>query len=106
MPPALTGWPPYTLTPRLCPLESLPFLVLPPPFLCAASMVRGALAGHTQGAGACILTPKKPVWRCAASMLGRAGGCKLHCLQLFVVSVLRALLGRRDAGQSDLGERL
>ena len=74
MPPGLTGWPPYTLTPRLCPLESLPFLVLPPPFLWAASMVRGTRAGHTQGAGACILTPKKPVWLRVASIRSCFGG--------------------------------
>lgn len=41
MPPAFTGWPPYTLTPRRLDCESRPFLVLPAPFLCAASMVRG-----------------------------------------------------------------
>ena len=41
MPPAFTGWPPYTFTPRRLALLSRPFLVDPPPFLCAASICRG-----------------------------------------------------------------
>ena len=37
MPPAFTGWPPYTLTPLDFELESRPFLVEPAPFLWAFS---------------------------------------------------------------------
>jgi hypothetical protein len=39
MAPGLASWSPYILTPRRCPLESRPFLVLPAPFLCAIWMV-------------------------------------------------------------------
>jgi hypothetical protein len=35
MVPAKTASPPYLFTPNLCPWESLPFLELPTPFLCA-----------------------------------------------------------------------
>jgi hypothetical protein len=48
MPPAFTGWPPYTLMPRRFDSESLPFFVEPAPFLCAASItkqLRGAQTG-------------------------------------------------------------
>lgn len=44
MPPAFTGCPPNTFTPRLFDSESRPFFVLPAPFLCAASIVSGARA--------------------------------------------------------------
>lgn len=50
MPPAPTGCPPYTFTPRRLDTESRPFFVEPAPFLCAASM--GATAGLKRaGAG-------------------------------------------------------
>jgi hypothetical protein len=51
MPPAGTGWPPYTLTPLLLLTESLPFFVEPAPFLWAASMVSGV--GATLDAALC-----------------------------------------------------
>src|SRR5438874_4278140 len=35
IPPAGTNCPPYTFTPRYCGLLSRPFLLEPPPFLCA-----------------------------------------------------------------------
>jgi hypothetical protein len=39
--PALTLSPPNFLQPRRCPPESLPFLELPPAFLCAISVSPG-----------------------------------------------------------------
>jgi hypothetical protein len=46
MPPAFTGWPPYTFTPRRFDSESLPFFVEPAPFLCAASITKPLRGAH------------------------------------------------------------
>lgn len=68
MPPGFTGWPPYTFTPRLWPLESRPFLVLPPPFLWAASMVAGTSGLQAQGRAQGTAVPQKPACPRAVSM--------------------------------------
>lgn len=47
MPPAFTGWPPNTFTPRRFDSESLPFFVEPAPFLCAASITRQLRGAQT-----------------------------------------------------------
>jgi hypothetical protein len=47
IPPALTGWPPYTFTPRDFAFESRPFLVDPAPFLCAFCTIKLPRAGNT-----------------------------------------------------------
>lgn len=52
MPPAFTGCPPYTLTPRRLLSESRPFLVEPAPFLCAASMKHTLRRAGAHGASA------------------------------------------------------
>lgn len=39
--PGLATWSPKILTPSRCPRESRPFFVLPAPFLCADSIVKG-----------------------------------------------------------------
>lgn len=49
MAPGLASWSPYILTPRRCPLESRPFLVLPAPFLCAIWMVSRRAGTGTAG---------------------------------------------------------
>ena len=67
IPPALTGWPPQTFTPRRFETESLPFLVEPPPFLCAASITgeqgAGSLrAGRVLSLVPCKLLHRPPLW--------------------------------------------
>lgn len=52
MPPAFTGWPPKTLTPRLFATESRPFLVEPEPFFWAFSTTRTRLLATGAGAKA------------------------------------------------------
>lgn len=47
MPPAFTGWPPYTFTPLRFDSESLPFFVEPAPFLWAASITKAERGAHT-----------------------------------------------------------
>ncbi len=58
IPPAFTGWPPYTLTPLRFDTESRPFLVDPAPFLCAASIIKGwgAMRGKDTGADKRVCT--------------------------------------------------
>ena len=58
MPPARTAWPPHTFTPRRCEFESRPFFVLPPPFLCAASIWSGSGARRCKICGALTGCPK------------------------------------------------
>src|SRR5271169_5858767 len=47
--PAFAVWPPYTFTPRRCPLLSRPLRVLPCPFLCAMTLRSGFDLGHADG---------------------------------------------------------
>lgn len=64
MAPGLATWSPKILTPSLFPLESRPFLVLPAPFLWAASMVRGKLEGwETESRGGAVDTASSPPLR-------------------------------------------
>src|SRR5215472_18630129 len=46
MDPPGTSWPPKTLTPRRCALESRPFLELPKPFLCAMTLAHDVADAH------------------------------------------------------------